>query len=361
MKKCSSTFSPIIAHLANLSFSEGVFPSAFKCTQITPIVKKAALDPSILTNYRPISNLSTISKILKQLYLSRLKPQVSPLCSPLQSAYRSHHSTETALIRIVNDMVEAADSGCATVLVALDLSAAFDTIDHAVLLSRLSDTFGVTRTALNWIKSYLTARTSFVRIGSISSSTISIDTGVPQGSVFRPLLFTLFTTPLGDIITRFELRFHQYADDTQICIAIRRDNIACVTSNLAACTAAVYDWLRHNRLALNPNKSEAAMYGTALRVQSLKGDTFITVADAPVELSHSMKSLGVTTDENLTLRIRSKCMQGFIFSHPWSTAIDGSRLDYCNAIFGWNIRSQPKQTAVCPEYSGPSCHGNSSS
>ena len=140
-------------------------------------------------------------------------------------------------------MFEAADAGCATVLVELDLSAAFDTIDHAVLLSRLSDTFVVTGTALNWIKSYLTDRTSFVRIESISSSTISLDTGVPQGSVLGPLLFTLFTTPLGGIITRFGLRFHQYADDTQIHIAILFDNIACVTSNLAACKAAVYDWL----------------------------------------------------------------------------------------------------------------------
>ena len=120
MKECSSTFSSIIARLANLSFSEGGFPSAFKCAQITPIVKKVGLDPSDLTNYRTISNLRTISKILERLYLSRLKPQVLPLCSPLQSAYRLHHSTETALIRIVNDMFEAADAGCATVLVALD-------------------------------------------------------------------------------------------------------------------------------------------------------------------------------------------------------------------------------------------------
>ena len=138
IKECSSTFSSIIARLANLSFSEGVFLSAFKCAQITPIVKKAGLDPIVLTNYRPISNLSTISKILERIYLSKLKPQVSPLCSPLQSAYRSHYSIETALIRIVNDMFEAADAGCATVLVALDLLAAFNIIDHAVVLSRLS-------------------------------------------------------------------------------------------------------------------------------------------------------------------------------------------------------------------------------
>ena len=128
---------------------------------------EVGLDHSVLTNYRSISNLSTISKFLERLFLSRLKPQVLSLCfSLLQSVYRSHHSNETELIRIVNDMFEAADSSCATVLVALDLSAAFDTIDHHVLLNRLLVTFGVTGKALNWIKSCLIARTSFVKIGS---------------------------------------------------------------------------------------------------------------------------------------------------------------------------------------------------
>ena len=127
-----------------------------------------------------------------------------------------------------------------------------------------------------------------------------MEAGFPQGSVLEPLLFTLFTTPLGDIISRFGLSFHQYANDIQIYISVRRDTIACVTSNLAACTSTIYDWLLHNRLAINPDKSEAAMYGTALRVQSLMGNTFIIVAGEPVKLSHSIKSLGVTIDENLT-------------------------------------------------------------
>ena len=250
-----------------------------------------------MTNFGSVFNQSIISKILERLYLSRLKPHFLPLCSLLQSVYRSHHSNETALIRIVNDMVEAAHAGCPTVLVALDLSAAFVTIDHPILLNRLLVTFGVTGKALNRIKSCLTAWTSFVIIGSISSSTISMDTGVPQGSVLGPLLFTLFTTPLDEIISRLGLRFHLFAEDTQIFIAVRRDNIASAMSNLAACTSAI---LLHDRLALNPDKLEAAIYGTASRVQSQKGDTFITVTGAAVKLSHSIKSLGVTIKENLT-------------------------------------------------------------
>ena len=191
----------------------------------------------------------------------------------------------------------------------------------------------------------LTVRTSFVRIDSISSSTISLNTGVPQGSALGPLLFTQFTTPLGDIISRFGLRFHQYADDTQIYIAVRRHNIACATSNLTACTSAVYDWLLHNILELNRDKSEAAIYGTASRVQSLKGDTFITVAGAPVKLS----SLGVKIDENLTFNgyVRNICQASYYHIRglrhirtalskdttlPVASAIVGSRFDYCNAL-----------------------------
>ena len=102
-------------------------------------------------------------------------------------------------------MLEAADAGYAIVLVVLDLSAEFDTIDHAVLLSKFSNTLGVTGTALNLIKSYLTTKISFVKIGSTSSSTISLDTAIPQGMVLGHLLFTLFTISLGDIITRFGL------------------------------------------------------------------------------------------------------------------------------------------------------------
>ena len=113
---------------------------------------------------------------------------------------------------------------------------------------------------------------------------VSLDTGIPQGSVSRLLLFTVCTTRFSDIISQVGLRFHQCADNTQFYIAVRHDNVACVTSNLTVCTSAVYDWLRHNRLASNSDKSEAAMHGTASRVQSLKGDTFIMVAGAPVQL-----------------------------------------------------------------------------
>ena len=141
----------------------------------------------------------------------------------IKSAYRRFHSTETVLLKIASDFFEAAESGCVTALVALDLSAAFDTIDYQVLVRRLEHMFGIKGPALSWAKSYLEGRSCFVKVGNVMSTTLSLDIGVPQGSALVPLLFSLLTTPLGDVISSFSVKFHQYADDTQIYLAVNKD------------------------------------------------------------------------------------------------------------------------------------------
>ena len=192
------TFSILISHLANLSFDQGAFPSKFKRAHITPLLKKPGLSKSDPSNFRPISNLNTIGKILERLALARLFPHFSifPSFSPLQSAYRKFHSTETALLKLTNDIMDAIDSGKVTILAALDMSAAFDTLDHTTLLH----TCGLSGTVHTWIHSYLTNRSSFVRIDSSSSSCDTSLTGVPQGSVLGLLSFVLFISPVVDVI-----------------------------------------------------------------------------------------------------------------------------------------------------------------
>ena len=125
----------------------------FKHAIVTPLIKKHGLDVDIPSNYRPISNLNNISKILERLFLSRFQPHVlsSSNFNHLQSAYRPFHSTETALLQTLDSIYHAADNSQATVLVSLDLSAAFDTIDHSLLLSRLSTSFGISGCALSWL------------------------------------------------------------------------------------------------------------------------------------------------------------------------------------------------------------------
>ena len=186
LKSCAGTFSILISHLANLYLSpQATFPSKFKLALISPLLKKPGLPKSDLANFRPISNLNTIGKILERLALSRFFPHVSksPSFSPLQSAYRKFHSTETALLKLTNDVMESIDSGKITILTALDMSAAFDTLDHITLLHRLQHTFGLSGYVISWIRSYLTDRSSFVKIDSSSSpsTTSTILTGVPQG------------------------------------------------------------------------------------------------------------------------------------------------------------------------------------
>ena len=136
LKSCADTFSILISHLANLSFTQATFPSKFKQALISPLLKKLGLPKSDIANFRPISNLNTTGKILERLALSRLFPHVSksPSFSPSQSAYSKFHSTETALLKLTNDIMETIDSGKITILTALDMSAAFDTLDHITFL-----------------------------------------------------------------------------------------------------------------------------------------------------------------------------------------------------------------------------------
>ena len=202
-------------------------------------VKEPSLDPDNPANYRPISNLNNISKIIESLHLSRFYPHVtsSPNFNHLQSAYRPHHSTETALLQTL-DIFCSADRSQPTLLVSLDLSAAaFDTIDHSALLSRLSTSFGVSNAALAWLASYLTNRTQTVRIGSVTSEPSTCLSGVPHGSVLRPTpLFSLYIfTHRSNSFRLRHFSSQQYAADAQLYISLKSATAGTSISHLETC------------------------------------------------------------------------------------------------------------------------------
>jgi hypothetical protein len=192
-----------------------------KVAVVTPLLKKPSLDCDILGNYRPVSNLSMVSKLLEKVVSTRISEHcnVNGIVNTYQSAYKKVHSTETALLRVQNDLLRAVDSQGGAILVLLDLSAAFDTIDHVLLVQTLKNLFGVDGAALRWFQSYLDSRYQRVKIGSVVSSDKHLQYGVPQGSVLGPQLFTMYTQPLASVIQHIGMDFHLYADDTQIYIS----------------------------------------------------------------------------------------------------------------------------------------------
>merc|ERR1712243_226489 len=161
---------------------------------------------------------SFLSKLLEKVVLNQLNAHLSAnnLLNPFQSAYRQFHSTETTLLHILNDLLLATDSGKVSLLTLLDLSSAFDTIDHTILLKRLHHTFGISDVALSWFTSYLSDRKQTVLINNIHSKPTLLTCGVPQGSVLGPVLFTLYTSSLSSIIKSHSIKHHSYADDTQL-------------------------------------------------------------------------------------------------------------------------------------------------
>ena len=337
--------------LWNTSFQYATFPSKFKIAQVTPLLEKHGLDANDPVNYRPISNLNTISKILERLVLTRIIPHVSssPNFDPVQSAYRRHHSTETALLKITDDIFARFADHQSTILVALDQSAAFDCIDHTTLIRRLHHSFGVTGKALSWISSYLESRSTFVRWKQVSSPAQLLETGVPQGSALGPLLFSLYIAPLSKVILSFGINHHQYADDTQIYLASSKTDLHVKVDQLENCTASVHAWLQTNGLQLNPTKSEVMQFSATRGRDRVDDIVSLHISGAEIKPSSTIKSLGVILDPKLSFdaHVTNVCKLCYFhiralrhvrdslpdeIARTVACSIVGSRLDYCNSL-----------------------------
>jgi Reverse transcriptase (RNA-dependent DNA polymerase) len=275
----------------------------YKAAYITPLLKKSGLDATDVRSYRPISNLSTVSKLLERLVAQQLIDylKTADLLPQYQSAYRPFHSTETAVLHVLSEILTAVDRGDVAALILLDLSAAFDTVDHDILLRRLQYSYGVTGSANRWFRSYLCGRTQYVRLGSTKSSITHLTCGVPQGSVLGPILFVLYTADLVRLVERHSLQVHLYADDTPVFGSCPPRDVDALHARLTACLDDVALWMRANRLQLNTDKTELLWCATARRRNQLPS-TPLRVGSHLVNPVTSVRNLGIYIDADLSGR-----------------------------------------------------------
>jgi hypothetical protein len=304
IKECVNEIVPSMTCIINKSFVSGVFPNDLKTAYIRPLLKKSGLDKEELKNFRPIANLKFLGKMIERIVSSRLTAVIAEydLLDPFQSAYRANHSIETALLRVHSDILGAMDSGKITALVLLDLSAAFDTVDHNILLHRLENNIGVSGAALRWCESYLRNRSQCVRVGQSSSEPVELNYSVPQGSVLGPQWFIIYTSPVCDIIQKYELHHHIYADDTQIYLSFDASQEAATESihRLESCIQEIRQWMKINFLKLNDNKTEFILIGSQQKLNKIT-DLHITIGDSVIPPAEQVRNLGVIMDASMTL------------------------------------------------------------
>ena len=255
------------------------------------------------------------------------------------------HSTQIALLKIHSDILASVDAGKVTTLTLLDLSAAFDTIDYTILLSRLDDWFGVTGKALNWFKSYLTGRCQRIKLGDCLSSKADLKFGGPQGSVLGPLLFTLYTTPLNSMIFEHAIPHHLYADDSQLYVSFASGNSAATLNGLAS----VQSWISTTKLKLNADKTEFLLIGNERQRRKYLSMFPIELLGVKTNPAKSACNRGVIFDKNVTFRshISLVCNSCFYYMRDLrrfprhldlksakllATAFVSSCLDYCNSL-----------------------------
>ena len=299
-----ATLLPIICKMVNLSLENGFVPPALKKAVLKPLLKKPSLDHNVLGNYRPISNLKSISKITGKIVADRLNNYLTAnnLHEPFQSAYKHRHSCETALLRVQNDILQSLDKRKCVVLLLLDLSAAFDTVDHAILLNRLQSRFGISGVALHWFNSYLSNRSQFVSLEDVSSDSLDLHCGVPQGSVLGPILYLLYTSPVADILRYHNMSYHLYADDTQLYIPFSHNDdadISLTTTKIESCLKDIADWMTMNKLKLNTDKTELLFLHS--NTISLKSIPSIHFANDVLKPSGKARNIGVIFDTTLSM------------------------------------------------------------
>ena len=302
LKTAINTIGPIIADIFNFSLKNKIFPNRWKTAIIKPIPK--VNNPTKLKDYRPISLLTTLSKIFEKLVSDQMKKHFldNSLMNKNQSGYKPHHSCTTALLHISDYIYDAMDNGEIVFLVLLDYSKAFDLANHNLIIAKLR-ALGFDESALDWLKSYLDNRKQKVLLDSDESSLIELENGVPQGSILGPLLFTILVNDISDVIRNCQ--YHLYADDTQLYLKTKVDDAVETIVKINDDLNRIAKFSQNNSLKINEDKSKFLVFGSKNNLARLSKVKQIALAEIhmnnfPIERVSVARNLGIIFDERMS-------------------------------------------------------------
>ena len=305
MKKITPIILDPLTIIINQSLCTGIFPDHLKIAKVTPLFKKG--DPHLLDNYRPISLLPAFSKVFEKTVYNQVYKYFddNKLLYISQYGFRSLHSTELASLEITDRITRDLDDGKIPISVFLDLSKAFDTLNHDILLEKLKY-YGITGPALSWFSSYLANREQFVELDDCRSRKESITTGVPQGSILGPLLFIIYMNDLHEVSDKFHAIL--YADDSNLTSTLCSFNITLtdndfdriqLSRNITAELALIQEWLEINKLSLNIKKTKYMVFHHRQRnINKYIPD--IQISGQSIDRVKEFDFLGLTIDENMS-------------------------------------------------------------
>ena len=332
-------------NLVNCCLVRGVFPNCLKEGVIKPL-HKSGKDKQFLASYRPVTNLKWLGKLVEKVVQNQLTGHLDTTSKwlPMQSAYRSNNSTETALIWCTNAVLSKVSKKTSVLMISLDLSSAFDTVQHDILINILKNSFQFSGTVANFFDSYLRNRTMKVLIPNALSESIKQETGVPQGSILGPILFLLYLSPLFDKLDELKCVYHFYADDSQFFFEVTDRQLEPTYEEILGEIELCFTSLK---LKLNKDKTDIIVFKHTLnRSFSLQ----VTPFGDPLIEKQRIKILGFLLDTSLSLEdqissVRKSCFYYLRKLFSCRQFLDKelktlfvrcyvlSRLDYCNVLY----------------------------
>jgi hypothetical protein len=291
LKKCASALAPSLAVLFNVIVQDGNVPDQWKLTNVVPIFKKG--DKHNVVNYRPISLLSTVSKVLERCIFNYLCKLLWPKIYHLQHGFMKGRSCTSQLIRVYHDIGSILDKGGQVDIIFLDFSKAFDSVPHHLLLRKLRHQYGISDSLLAWFTSYLDSRKQRVLIDGVNSEWASVTSGVPQGSIIGPQLFLLYINDMPLVVSNSTVAL--FADDSKCFKSITNERDCRL---LQTDIELLYEWSKSNLMTFNADKCKVLTISRAHNPI----DFVYTMNGTTLEKVTSFKDLGVTVDLTLSFK-----------------------------------------------------------